>query len=822
MGLGLLAKRRAAVGSLHSSSVNRRGHCEDPEKRRTNSPSSRAGLWRVLKATSTLSPLEAGSCRPLSFLPGSRVSWKCPGQPGRTPGETLALSSRSRVSPFSRSERMQPRKPFCLDAEDTRGGGGFEQEGDVCAQLSVERREVKSCWRPQAHSWLPAEDPTQCWLPGETPAHCWLPGEDPTPAQCWVPGETPTHCESSTGSLPAGTILTFTLALLRYSHTMATSCGWPKVRRSASSFQVRNWSPTTADAPCLRDDGSVARSNGRTRKLWGPVKVMAMDSGWGQEKESYLRGQGGGGGAPGGVEVEAHRAAVHREVEVSAASLQLHAVPVLVVQQAAQRAQGPASPPAWNTVWGFHGCLEELLYNDLNLIVLARHPDQHVTQTVRGRAGRPLCTLGSLLDDQHWHGVELERRDTHLNLSVDGSTVRLHLHLRPEHPHPHWEPQQLSIGAELGPSSQHPLLSGSFHGCLEELLYNDLNLIVLARHPDQHVTQTSEALVPSGCLRMQQHTSAPQALEPEGHSLHGDLSQPTVPPEQKAAPAVKETNFWSVGDSIHANCCGFFRVVVVPRVTGQEEIGHEPIRASIATLRSDSNNLSPSPEVDLQPLAGVELLLVGEALLQPPVELLHALPQLLPVAAQLGEARADAGRLPRRQELAQRLGVRLQPRLDLRALLQLSAHGLGRRREEQRGGEEEGGERGEEKREEEKEREGGGGERRREERGRRRERRREEKRGEGKRGEERERRGGEGREGEKRGREEEERGRGERGGKGKRERGEGGRREEKRGGKEERREGRGEERGGREEREREERRRGEEKGRERREENKEM
>ncbi|KAG7273018.1 hypothetical protein CRUP_011902, partial [Coryphaenoides rupestris] len=58
-----------------------------------------------------------------------------------------------------------------------------------------------------------------------------------------------------------------------------------------------------------------------------------------------------------------------------------------------------------------------------------------------GRAGRPLCTLGSLLDDQHWHGVELERRGAHLNLSVDGSTVRLHLHPARSTPTPTGNPQ---------------------------------------------------------------------------------------------------------------------------------------------------------------------------------------------------------------------------------------------------------------------------------------------------------------------------------------------------------------------------------------------
>ena len=69
--------------------------------------------------------------------------------------------------------------------------------------------------------------------------------------------------------------------------------------------------------------------------------------------------------------------------------------------------------------------------------------------------------------------------------------------------------------------------------------------------------------------------------------------------------------------------------------------------------------------------AGVELLLVGEALLQPGLELLHALPQLLPVPPSLGQPSPDAGRLPRGQELAQRLGFGLQLGVDLLPLPEL-------------------------------------------------------------------------------------------------------------------------------------------------------
>lgn len=41
--------------------------------------------------------------------------------------------------------------------------------------------------------------------------------------------------------------------------------------------------------------------------------------------------------------------------------------------------------------------------------------------------GQLLVSLGSLLDDQHWHHVKLERLSTHLNLTVDKNTQQAHV-----------------------------------------------------------------------------------------------------------------------------------------------------------------------------------------------------------------------------------------------------------------------------------------------------------------------------------------------------------------------------------------------------------
>uniref|UniRef100_A0A8C4F1E1 Contactin associated protein like 3 n=1 Tax=Dicentrarchus labrax TaxID=13489 RepID=A0A8C4F1E1_DICLA len=87
--------------------------------------------------------------------------------------------------------------------------------------------------------------------------------------------------------------------------------------------------------------------------------------------------------------------------------------------------------------------------------------------------GQLLVSLGSLLDDQHWHHVKLERLNTHLNLTVDKNTHQVHL----------------SLGAVQSHGLQKPILSNrNFHGCLENLLYNDLNLIDLAKRNNHQVS----------------------------------------------------------------------------------------------------------------------------------------------------------------------------------------------------------------------------------------------------------------------------------------------------------------------------------------------
>uniref|UniRef100_A0AAQ5YVU3 Contactin associated protein like 3 n=1 Tax=Amphiprion ocellaris TaxID=80972 RepID=A0AAQ5YVU3_AMPOC len=91
---------------------------------------------------------------------------------------------------------------------------------------------------------------------------------------------------------------------------------------------------------------------------------------------------------------------------------------------------------------------------------------------------RRLASLGSLLDDQHWHHVVLEQKNAHLNLTVDKHTEKVQIPAEFNH----WDIKQVL-------DSQKPIVSKrNFHGCLENLLHNGVNLIELAKNNDHQVT----------------------------------------------------------------------------------------------------------------------------------------------------------------------------------------------------------------------------------------------------------------------------------------------------------------------------------------------
>ncbi|XP_034369001.1 contactin-associated protein like 5-2 isoform X2 [Arvicanthis niloticus] len=90
----------------------------------------------------------------------------------------------------------------------------------------------------------------------------------------------------------------------------------------------------------------------------------------------------------------------------------------------------------------------------------------------------PSVLLGSLLDDQHWHSVLLERVGKQANFTLDRNT---------QHFQTKGETDALDIDYELSfggipvPSKPGTFLKKNFHGCIENLYYNGVNIIDLAK-----------------------------------------------------------------------------------------------------------------------------------------------------------------------------------------------------------------------------------------------------------------------------------------------------------------------------------------------------
>uniref|UniRef100_A0A672JD55 Contactin associated protein-like 5a n=1 Tax=Salarias fasciatus TaxID=181472 RepID=A0A672JD55_SALFA len=106
---------------------------------------------------------------------------------------------------------------------------------------------------------------------------------------------------------------------------------------------------------------------------------------------------------------------------------------------------------------------------------------------------RPAVTAGSLLDDQHWHSVRIERFHRQVNLTVDAHTQRFHSS---------GEGRSLELDYELSfggiPLHGKPgtFLRKNFRGCIENLFYNGINIIDLAerRKPQIHNVEANLVL----------------------------------------------------------------------------------------------------------------------------------------------------------------------------------------------------------------------------------------------------------------------------------------------------------------------------------------
>ncbi|XP_059118538.1 contactin-associated protein-like 4 isoform X6 [Peromyscus eremicus] len=95
-------------------------------------------------------------------------------------------------------------------------------------------------------------------------------------------------------------------------------------------------------------------------------------------------------------------------------------------------------------------------------------------------------TLGSLLDDQHWHSVLIQRLGKQVNFTVDEH--RHHFHAQGEFNYLDLD-YEISFGGISAPAKSVSLPYKHFHGCLENLYYNGVDIIGLAKqHSPQIIT----------------------------------------------------------------------------------------------------------------------------------------------------------------------------------------------------------------------------------------------------------------------------------------------------------------------------------------------
>ncbi|XP_058513000.1 contactin-associated protein-like 5 [Ochotona princeps] len=97
----------------------------------------------------------------------------------------------------------------------------------------------------------------------------------------------------------------------------------------------------------------------------------------------------------------------------------------------------------------------------------------------------PSVTLGSFLDDQHWHSVLIERVGKQVNFTVDKYTQ----HFRSEGAADALDiDYELSFGGIPVPGKPGTFLKKNFHGCIENLYYNGVNIIDLAKRRKHQIS----------------------------------------------------------------------------------------------------------------------------------------------------------------------------------------------------------------------------------------------------------------------------------------------------------------------------------------------
>uniref|UniRef100_A0A8C7I218 Contactin-associated protein-like 4 n=1 Tax=Oncorhynchus kisutch TaxID=8019 RepID=A0A8C7I218_ONCKI len=117
------------------------------------------------------------------------------------------------------------------------------------------------------------------------------------------------------------------------------------------------------------------------------------------------------------------------------------------------------------------------LHKGTLLLHLRKADCQRADSKPQFSSSHTVVSLGSLLDDLHWHHVAIERVSGHVNFTVDKSTQQIQV---PAELSP-FEINEISFGGVQCHGTQMVLSRRNFHGCLENLLWNEVNVNDLAK-----------------------------------------------------------------------------------------------------------------------------------------------------------------------------------------------------------------------------------------------------------------------------------------------------------------------------------------------------
>uniref|UniRef100_A0A4W4EH00 Contactin associated protein family member 5b n=1 Tax=Electrophorus electricus TaxID=8005 RepID=A0A4W4EH00_ELEEL len=122
-------------------------------------------------------------------------------------------------------------------------------------------------------------------------------------------------------------------------------------------------------------------------------------------------------------------------------------------------------------------------------ITLELHGGRLALHLNLGDGGHMSVSLGSLLDDQQWHSVQIERFNKQVNFTVDRLTRHVHTGGTGDSLEVDYE---LSFGGIPLPGKPGTFLRKNFHGCLENLYYNGVNIIDLAKRKKPQIYSVND------------------------------------------------------------------------------------------------------------------------------------------------------------------------------------------------------------------------------------------------------------------------------------------------------------------------------------------